>query len=388
MNDAFQPGSKIAIFAKRILRRGLAMALVILVLPLVPGMAEGYKPFTNGIEYPASFRPYSPVSPWNLEISAHPKIAAYSATAIKIQFVDGNTGAVRNQEAGRFDYGHPLYFASDDDPLINVACNLYCRAGTFPTRIRIPARARTAGASDAHIAIVQPNGEEIDMWAANGTPGKVQNDPNGHQTRDWRNGDTIAAANVSDCGSFTTGTGSMKIGPASTAGGACLGAGILRAKELASGHINHALFLVSACAIGDQYPAVPGAMTKQCGVGVGAPLGGRLWLDLPATTINNLRIAGWEKAILIALHEYGGYLEDNDNSGPHQSGVQFLGESNQPAVSFGQQDEFAALGWSANRGVTDVLSTRWVGADPWNPPGVDFASHMHWLDPCSAKGTC
>jgi hypothetical protein len=333
-------------------------------------------------------RPYSSTSPLNLEVSARPKIASYSANVIKIQFADGNTGAVRNQEAGRFDYGHPLYFASNNDPLIGVSCNQYCRAGTFPTHIRIPARARVAGASDAHIAIVQPNGDEIDMWAAYGTPGRANSDPIPHQTRDWRNGDTITAGNVSNCGSFINGQGSMKIGPAATAGGACLGAGMLRAKELVSGHINHALFLIADCAIGDQYPAVPGAMTQQCGSGIGAPLGGRLWLDLSPTAINALRIAGWEKAILIALHQYGGYLEDNNSGGNYQHGIQFLGESDQSAVSFGQPDEFAELGWSANRAVLNVLSTRWVGSDPWNPPGVDFASHMHWLDPCSAKATC
>jgi hypothetical protein len=364
-----------------------AGVLLTLLFPIRAVIADGFKPFTNGVEYPASFRPYASTSPWNREISAHPKIAPYSAQVIKMEFADGNTGAVRNQEAGRFDYGHPLYFASDSDPLINVTCNQYCRAGTFPTHIRIPARARAAGASDAHIAVVQPDGEEIDMWAAYGTPGKVQSDPNGHQMRDWRTSDTVSAGNVSDCGSFTNGQGSMKIGPASTAGGACLGAGMLRAKELAAGHINHALFLVSACAIGDQYPAVPGAMTKQCAAGFGAPLGGRIWLDLTPATIDALRIAGWEKAILIALHEYGGYLEDDNNSGPYQRGIEFLGESNQPAVSFGQPDEFATLGWTAVN-IPNVLSTRWMASDPWNPPGVDFASHMHWLAPCSAEGTC
>jgi len=38
--------------------------------------------------------------------------------------------------------------------------------------------------------------------------------------------------------------------------------------------------------------------------------------------------------------------------------------------------------------LSGALQQRWIGADPWNPSGVNFAAHLHWLAPCSAQGAC
>ena len=70
-------------------------------------------------------------------------------------------------------------------------------------------------------------------------------------------------------------------------------------------------------------------------------------------------------------------------------------ESIEPAFDYGQPDPFAALasqGWYSitipNADKHGTARQRWIGADPWNPPGVDFPQHIHWLAPCSAQGSC
>jgi hypothetical protein len=357
-----------------------AVAATLTVTPGGPGGLQ------NGLEYAASFRPYGATSVWNRRVSDHPAIAPFSEAVVSHQFPSGkNDGPFRSVEAGKWDYGHPIFYASPSDPLVHTRCNQYC--GTFPAQIRIPAKARPAGGSDAHFDIIQPDGTEISMWATYGTPG-----------RDWQTGDTVTAGNISNCGSFFTGPGTIFEGAGPTAGGACLRAGQITAAELLAGHIDHALFAIGACAQGRQYPAPPEANTHACTSGIGPPLGGREWYDVPCeTTQANSSLQPWEKAILCALHDYGAYMEDtNDRGRPYFVGIGVYGtESIEQAFDYGQPDPFAALasqGWTSLT-IPDVdkhgtARQRWVGADVWNPPGVDFPRHIHWLAPCSAQGTC
>ena len=341
----------------------------------------------NGVEWATSFTPFSAGSVWNTPVSANPTYAANSASVIAAEFNGGNSQPVRDQEAGTYDYGHPIYYASATDPVVNVACNMYCPS-SYPKTMYMPAKARPALGSDAHLGVVQPDGTEIDMWATYGTPGGSGQVP---QTRNWQAGDTVTAGNVTSCGNFFTGTGIVTVGPAATAGGACLSAGLLRANELASGHINHALFLISQCAVGSQYPAFAAASTDPCTSGSGPPLGGRLWYDVPdATTNANSALAPWEKAILNALHDYGGYLEDDIGGASQVSGIGFLAESGESSYAFGMSDPFAAMTnqkWSAIT-IPGAFQLRYIGADPWNPSSVNFAAHLHWLNACSAQKSC
>ncbi len=338
--------------------------------------------FVNGVEFVATWTPYGCSSPWNQHVSGNPTYAAYSNAIIATEFGGGNTQPVRDEEAGPYDYGHPVYYASASDPLVNLHCTSYCDTtdnGGYPASAHVPALARPAGGDDAHMAVIQPDGTEIDMWATTTPAGN------------WTNGATLTAHAIANCGSYLGGSGFTPTGPAATAGGACLGAGLLRANELASGSIGHALFLITQCAVGWQYPAFPNASTNTCTSGSGPALGARLWYDVPdATTNANANLEPWEKAILNALHDYGGYLEDNVSGGANASGIMFLAESGMASSMFGQADPFAALsaqGWSGIS-ISGASQTRWVGADPWQPSGVNFAAHLHWLDPCSARGSC
>jgi hypothetical protein len=351
-------------------------------LTVTPGGPNGLQ---NGFEYAATFRPYGPASVWNRRISDHPAIASFSAAVVAHQFPDGkNTGPFRSNEPGQYDYQHPIFYAAASDPLVNTRCNQYC--GSFPAQVRIPAKARPAGGGDAHFEIVQPDGTDISMWATYGTPG-----------RDWQTGDTVTAGNVSNCGNFFTGPGTMAAGPAATAGGACLRAGEITAAELAAGQINHALFAAGPCAVGNQYPAFPGASTDECKSGIGPPLGAREWYDVPCSeTKANPHLRPWEIAVLCALHDYGAYVEDDGGGGAYFTGIGVNGtESTEPAFDFGQPDPFSVLasqGWYSiviqNADKHGTARARWIGADPWNPPGVDFPHHIHWLARCSAQGTC
>jgi hypothetical protein len=347
--------------------------------------------FQNGIEYATTFRPYSSSSVWNTPVSANPTIASYSAAVVAHQFPNGqNDQPFRNTEAGINDYSHPIYYSVATDPLVTVHCNLYCDPtdnGGPPAQIRIPAKAQPAGGTDHHFDVIQPDGTEISMWGVSESSYPMPN---------WTNGSTLNAGNIANCGSFMTGTGVVAVGAGPTAGGACDDAGIIHANELLAGRINHALFFIAECAVGWQYPAFPNASTDSCSSGVGPPLGGRMWYDVPdATTNANPNLQPWEKAVLNALHDYGAFLEDNVSGGAYATGVTASVDSEEPMIDFGTADPFAALsaqGWTTitipNADGHGNSRVRWVGADPWQPKGVDFPDHIHWLAPCSAQGSC
>ena len=377
-----------------------------------PTRGAGSAPIPNGVDQPASFVPYGPTSPWNHRISANPTMASYSATVIASMFGPSFVGnqedpPVWGQEAGIYDYSHPIFFAQNSDPVIKLACSRYCgEAGTaYPTTIHIPAQARPAQGTDAHIAIVQPNGEEIDAWAAYGTPGGSGKYPGTPATRNWQTGDTLTAGNIAECRNFFTGTGFGPVAnrPYSTAGGACLGGGLIRPNELLAGKINHALFIVLPCGVGASVyptPTTGSIPDNVCKSGIGVPFGARLWYDVPdATTNASTSLATWEKAILNALHDYGGYFEDTGDGGRAAIGVQLLLADSEPGFDYtgnrsGWWQPLSAQGWTgiAIRNVQPALGNlsalRWTGAGAWLPRGVDWARHMHWLAPCSAQGRC
>jgi hypothetical protein len=361
----------------------------------------------NGVQWAPSYTPFSCTSAWNLPIkSSNPPLASYSGTVVANQFPnDSNSMGVRNEEAGGWDFGHPVYFASASDPVVNVRCTGNGGAcdnadnGGFPAQMHIPTAALRAcpgyngfgGASgycDHHLAVVQPDaagnvgaGPEIDFWGA-------QNDGSG-SSGNWQNGDTIAGASVANCGTWSTSTGwyTQMAGPI-TAAGSCLGGGLLRADELAAGQINHALQLITPCqgnfnGLVSQFPAAPGSTGGHfCTSNVGPILGAHLWLDYPDSYINGLNIQPWEKAILRALHDYGGYYVDNSNNvQTYGTGLALQAESGEAYSQFGSTDPFATLaseGWYSIS-VSGSTKPRWIGKDQWNPAGIDWQGHLHYL---------
>jgi hypothetical protein len=363
----------------------------VLVPTAVPQIAGGtFMNFSNAQDYSTSFVPYASNSVWNTPVSTHPTYLSSSAAIVAAQFPGGNnTQTIRANEAGVYDYSHPRYFASNADPVVALRCTLYCGApdnGGVPATAHIPALARPALGSDAHIDVVQADGTEICAWGVT-QPGA-----------NWATGQTLTALNIANCGSFSSGAGWLSNGPGPTAAGFALQSGIITAAELIAGQINHAIFITGQCAIGSQYPSEPGASTDQCTSGLGPPLGGREWYDVPcSTTQANSALRPWEKAILCAMNIYGGYMGDDVGGGSTFTGTGAGVESEEPWYAYqgpGYTSPFAPLaaqGWGTIHMLNVIgnqSGTRWVGADPWQPAGVNFAAHIHWLDPCSARGAC
>jgi hypothetical protein len=362
----------------------------------VPALAPAVAPitplstiFANAKDFPAGFTPWSPSSPFNTKISANPTFLTNSAAIVAAQFPGGlNTQTIRANEAGVYDYNHPRFVAAASDPIVTTKCTQYCGApdnGGAPATIHIPAVARPAGGADSHIDVIQPDGTDISMWGVAKPAGN------------WQAGQTISAANIANCGSIISGQGWLTSGPGPTAAGYCDNAGVVMASELIAGQINHAIILIAQCAVGAQYPSENGASTQECTSGVGPPLGGREWYDVPCvTTQASTSLQPWEKAILCALNVYGGYVGDNLGGGANFTGTGALVEDEEPWFDFdgpGYTSPFAPLaaqGWSPIQvqSYGSSTGTRWIGASPWNPSGVNFPSHIHWLAPCSAQGTC
>lgn len=345
--------------------------------------------FVNAQDYPLSFTPWASTSPFNMKVSANPTYLASSAAIVSNQFPGGqNTQTIRANEAGVGDYGHPRFVAATTDPLVSIKCTLYCGAsdnGGVPATIHIPAVARPAGGSDSHIDVVQPDGTDITMWGVT------------KPSSNWQSGQTLSALNIANCGSVVSSPGWLTVGPGPTAAGYCDNTGIITAAELIAGQINHAIIISGQCAIGAQYPTSDGASTQQCTSGIGPPLGGREWYDVPcATTQASTALQPWEKAILCALNVYGGYLGDDGGGGAYFTGTGAGVEDEEPWYDFDGPNytspfaPLAAQGWTSFQiqSYGSAKGTRWIGASPWNPSGVNFPAHIHWLAPCSAQGTC
>jgi hypothetical protein len=354
-----------------------------------PVVVQSTAVFVNAADYPLGFTPYNSSSPFNSRVSANPTFLATSAQIVAAQFPNNqNSQTIRANEAGVYDYGHPRFIAAATDPVVSIKCTLYCGApdnGGIPATIHIPAIARPAGGADSHMDIVQPDGTEITMWGVT------------KPASNWTAGATLSASNIANCGSIVNGTGWLSVGPGPTAAGYCTNAGIITAAELIAGQINHAIIITGQCAVGAQYPSENGASTQQCTSGIGPPLGGREWYDVPcATTQANTGLQPWEKAILCALNQYGGYMGDNGGGGQYFTGTGAGLEDEEPWYDFDGPNytspfaPLAAQGWTTIKvqSYGSQTGTRWVGASPWNPSGVNFAAHIHWLAPCSAQGTC
>ena len=112
-----------------------------------------------------------------------------------------------------------------------------------------------------------------------------------------------------------------------------------------AGRIDHAIFATVQLHVGAL--GVPGPSRHQRGAVQHAsmspsqdapPLGARIWLDLPARSIERLDVPNWQKTILLAMHRYGMIVGDT-MSGHSSWGL--IGESGSSYTSFGRPDPWA-----------------------------------------------
>jgi len=372
-----------------------------------PSSSTSAANLVNGKPWPAGFRAYSASSAWNrpLPNPDSPKLMANSAAMVASAYAGGpGTPIIRTTEPGPYDYSHPLFYAKASDPLVKTQCVEYCNGITPLGQIHVPAKARPAQGGDHHMGIVQPDGTEMDFWEAG------QNTSNGGSVgRDWQSGDTLEYGSGGACSNFLRGSGFAAPGSGynPTAGGACLGAGRINSTELAAGTINHATFAIVAC-VANGISVAPATSSVSGSTGFSGtcagnaanhiPLGARIWSDLTDAQVRAMNLTQTETAYLIALHHYGAFVMD---MGGCVQQAQCSSEG--PLVGFNTLDPpeegwaygntpagnsyAAAHGWNPVN-VSGGDTPRYVFAGPWDPAGINFAQHLHIVDPCYAAGTC
>lgn len=345
----------------------------------------------NATEFPVGFTPFAATSIWNRPFphpDSTPTLYPSSDTIIanNIQAGDGQQFWVQNP--GVENHSHPWYFATNTDPLVHTFCTTFCNT-TYPQNtngadIRIPHFAWTASGGDDHETIVQPDGTEVDTFGTSSAN-------NGN----WNTGNTLTASTITNVGNFYTGSGVGDPSHSATVGDVALAGGQITEAEAASGTINHALAFTMRC--GDPtafvYPAQQVFDDRSAGC---PPNGAHLWLDLTDTQVAALSLSGTtatqtvQRAILKALHHYGGYLMDSGQADTRSHEPDFLLESGYSFSAFGATAPWVTFaqnnGWTV--GSVGGITT-WTMADPWLPLGSGgWAAHLHIAAECYALGTC
>jgi hypothetical protein len=319
----------------------------------------------RGVYPPAAWHPYSAPSPFNRRVPTNPSFVANSAEIVN-RVLTTFDSHISNMTVGiprSEDYEHPIYWSEETDPLFTIHCTRPWGACSVEgLHVRIPQTALAPPTSnDGHMTVVEQwSGWEYDFYEAM-TPL-----PSGGGTID------IGWGGRTDIGGDGLGTGEAVAAEWGNL------AGIIRAQEVGSGSVNHALFAVLACDSGTYvYPA-----TKQGGACAdptnAPPMGTHLWLDLTSSQIDSLSIPAWQKMILYTLHDYGAYMGDTGGPG---FALQF--ESSLTYTSFGRTSPLVSWaqvnGWVPHNGY-------YVGR--WQNVPASVWQHLHVLDPCVARGSC
>jgi hypothetical protein len=301
------------------------------------------------------WRPYSDSSPFNAPISASAATVSQSAALVSSALSGGVPSALTSGTAGtQYDWGKPVYFSQPTDPIYKLhATQSWGTSSAEGAQIPIPAGAMPAGAADAHMTIVTPDGWEYDLWGASkpAAGGGTLNFQWGGRLRVDGSGvnSGVGAATASYFGNL---------------------AGMIRPEELAAGHINHALFIVlKNTASSYVYPATH----TDGGTSGGVPMGTRFQLTMTDAQIAALAVPAWKKTILTALAHYGGYVGDTGGNG---FGLQF--QSGQTYTSLGFADPMInyakTVGLSASNGIS-----QWdIGS------GVAWSTYLRAVTPPTA----
>jgi hypothetical protein len=281
----------------------------------------------------ACWRPYSDQSPFNQGMPASPPLVSNSSAIVNrtVTFGTGGpqfTGGIADTSA---DFDHPLYYSQATDPHYTIHCRKWVSSCDVEgAQVRIPASARPAGGSDAHLTVFdQAAGWEYDLWETEPLA------PGGGNLYVGHGGMTrIGTADADGLGSNAT---AAHFG---------LAAGVIRPEELAAGQINHALFMVVKCTNGTHvWPAEGPGVGRTCSsMGLSntdAPaLGQHFYLDMSAAQIDALAAPAWKKTILRAMARYGMFVGD---TGASTSGWTIVVQSSSTYTSFGADDPWVTL---------------------------------------------
>jgi hypothetical protein len=324
------------------------------------------------------WRPYVDRSFFNTPLPAHPRVHRNSQAIVARVLSLGEIKPLKTNPAGGDDYYHPYFFSRPKDPAYTIHCNKHRdRCPIEGRRVRIPASARPASGSDAHMVVIdQRSGWEYDFWNVQTVPLPGNG---GAMTIGWGGRTAIVAGR----GGGTPATES----PAVMSSTGAIG-GVIRFQELASGQIAHALFIVVGCTNGQiAYPARD--VGGSCRDTTNAPASGQ-WFQLNMTRveINALRAPVWQKAILMALAKYGGFV--GDTGGNEAFALQL--ESQETYTSVGGVNPY--LAWAARQSTeprSNILSYSDDGIRRYAlnfAAGVDWAHKLRVIDPCVVRRAC
>lgn len=284
---------------------------------------------------PTLGRPYNDESPFNTPIPAGTATTSSSAATIAASGFPSNglINSMRVSSSPSNDWSHPIYKASASDPSYTIRCN---SGGVNGMSIHIPNGARPTGSQDGHMAILNTDGYEYDLWIARAPSGGTVTCDIGYR-QPWRDSLTGVKALGIVLPADRQKDSSLGGGTASFFGEQ---AGLIRANEIAAGVIPHALFIVVPCqgtGGGWVYPASHNG--SFCPGNANAPrMGQRFQLRMTDEQIAASCAPGWEKTVATALAHYGGYMGDTGGGGFGP-----LMESSLTYTAIGQSDPWAAV---------------------------------------------
>ncbi|MDQ1633908.1 MAG: hypothetical protein QOJ32_717 [Frankiaceae bacterium] len=240
-------------------------------------------------------RPWSSTSPFNTPLPSNAVLDANSASIAS--YLGGGT---RQQVANLYEYGWPVYDADAGTPRASVAVTENWGTNPFANlAVPMPTGMQANSGSDGHAAVIDwSTGRVFEFW-------QLKKIDATHWTASWGQ----VTPNV------FTGIGNERIGSASSKGSGMSGlAGLVRAREIRTGTIDHALEF-SSDAVTPSAVRFPANKTDGSN-GAGLPLnmtipeGGRVRLD-PTVNLNAIPgITRAELAVGKALQKYGAFCSD------------------------------------------------------------------------------
>ncbi|HEV3230352.1 MAG TPA: hypothetical protein VGY97_12820 [Solirubrobacteraceae bacterium] len=354
----------------RLVAVGAAASASLWLAPVVGSPADPCGPgdvsLGPGSQPAACWRPYAAGSPFNRPIPPNPPLDPHSGAIVHRVLGFGRPQNLLAGTAGRgeLDGGRPIYFSRPGDPVFKPHCTEHWGRCTIEgALIRIPDRAQPAGGSDAHLTVIDPaSGWEYDFWGVSSKPG---------------GGGTL----VIRWGGKTRVDGSG-LGSDAVAAQYGTAAGVLRAEELASGQIDHALFMTVKCDSGRHvYPATKhGSPCSSDNLpNTDAPAEGtRFQLAMSDGQISALSVPDWKKVILRAMARYGMIV--GDTGGTWGIGV----DSGVVYTSFGQPDRWVTL--AQQWGVPYYAGDRDYIFDLGG--GVEWGRYLRVVSSCVSRGSC
>jgi hypothetical protein len=268
-----------------------------------------------------------------------------------------------------------------------VTCTQYCQSSSVS--INIPSQARPSAAicpGDCQMAVIEPNGTEYGLYG---------------QGPAYNGGSTLSViglawANITGMGVDPNGMSLTSPGR----GGGDVANGLMMATmseptvaEISSGSILHAININVPCESGQVFP---GSNAEDCASNfgyTGPPAGSRFQLVLTNSQINGTatnsigyvaaNAAPWEKAILIAMHNYGAYASVTCGRACGDR-VNIYMENGTQYTAFGGTWPVSTFNWSSsgNNGSVGSVPTN------WRPGGINWATALQIVSPCYALEQC